>query len=72
MDLELAGRRALVTGGTKGIGRAIAAELLTEGVSVAFCARNADEVKQAEAALREEGREEATGRLSRSTASRPT
>jgi 3-oxoacyl-[acyl-carrier protein] reductase len=56
MDLDLAGRRAVVTGGTKGIGRAIASELLAEGVSVALCARKADEVKQAEANLREGGR----------------
>ena len=51
MDLALGGRRAVVTGGTKGIGRAVVAELLTEGVAVAFCARDADEVKQAEEEL---------------------
>jgi 3-oxoacyl-[acyl-carrier protein] reductase len=44
MDLGLKGLNALVTGGTKGIGRAIAKTLVAEGVNVAFCARNAEEV----------------------------
>jgi NAD(P)-dependent dehydrogenase (short-subunit alcohol dehydrogenase family) len=44
MDLGLAGRRALVSGGTKGIGRAIAELLLAEGARVSICARDADEV----------------------------
>jgi 3-oxoacyl-[acyl-carrier protein] reductase len=51
MDLELAGKRALVTGATKGIGRAIVEGLLAEGVSVAFCARSAESVKIAESEL---------------------
>lgn len=51
MDLALSGRRAVVTGGTKGIGRAIVEELLAEGASVAFCARHDDEVKAAQAEL---------------------
>jgi 3-oxoacyl-[acyl-carrier protein] reductase len=37
----------VVTGGTKGIGRAIAQTLAAEGADVAFCARHADEVAQA-------------------------
>ena len=56
MDLGLDGRRALVTGGTKGIGRAIVEMLAAEGAHVAFCARNAGEVEQAAAALARPGR----------------
>src|SRR5580765_6118765 len=51
MDLGLAGRRAIVTGGSKGLGLAIAAELLGEGAAVAICSRNAAELDDAAAAL---------------------
>ena len=44
MDLGLKGKSVLVTGGSKGIGLAIAALFATEGANVAICARNADEV----------------------------
>lgn len=55
MDLGMKGLRAIVTGGTKGIGRAIVEGLVAEGVSVAFCARNADEVTSTAAELAGKG-----------------
>jgi 3-oxoacyl-[acyl-carrier protein] reductase len=51
VDLGLAGRRAIVTGGSKGLGLAIAAELLGEGAAVAICSRHAAELDDAAAAL---------------------
>ena len=55
MDLMLKGLKAIVTGGTKGIGRAIAETLATEGTDVAICARNQQEVAAAVAALSAKG-----------------
>jgi len=46
MDLGIAGKKALVTGGTRGIGRATVELLVAEGASVAFCARNQEAVDE--------------------------
>jgi NAD(P)-dependent dehydrogenase (short-subunit alcohol dehydrogenase family) len=51
MDLELSGKCALVTGGSRGIGRAIARQLALEGASVALAARDITRLTQAEAEL---------------------
>src|SRR5690242_18968404 len=55
MDLGLKSKRVAVTGGSKGIGRAIAEGFAKEGANVSICARNADEVKAAVASLKAKG-----------------
>src|SRR5450432_2568914 len=55
MDLGLKGRNAVVLGGTRGIGRAIAGTLAGEGAGVAVCARNADQVATTVAELKAQG-----------------
>jgi 3-oxoacyl-[acyl-carrier protein] reductase len=51
MDLQLNGARVLVTGGTRGIGRAIVEAFTAEGAVVEFCARSADACAEATASL---------------------
>ena len=55
MDLGLKGLNVLITGGTKGIGRRAADIFAEEGANVSVCARNADDVKNAVAALKGKG-----------------
>jgi 3-oxoacyl-[acyl-carrier protein] reductase len=55
MDLGLQGRRALVLGGSRGLGKAIAQALVAEGARVAICARDAERVASTAAELGVEG-----------------
>jgi len=54
MDLELMGKTAIVTGGSLGIGKAIARQLALEGADVSIVARNRERLAEAEKELAEE------------------
>src|SRR5262245_17238201 len=57
MDLELTGKRAIVTGGSRGIGKVIARQLAAEGVDVVIAARGHEQLELSAAQLgRETGR----------------
>ncbi len=51
MNLELKGKRALITGGSVGIGLAVAHALAAEGVDVAICARDKERVEREAAGI---------------------
>ncbi len=47
MELGLEGKKAIITGGSRGIGLHTARQLVSEGCAVAFCARKPDDIKRA-------------------------
>jgi len=51
MDLELEGKRAVVTGGSRGLGKQIARALILEGARVVIAARDAERLNQTAAEL---------------------
>jgi 3-oxoacyl-[acyl-carrier protein] reductase len=55
MDLELKGKVAIVTGASKGIGKAVAVALAGEGCRVAICARDRESLGMAEKEIRNQG-----------------
>ena len=61
MAMDLSNKTAIVTGGTKGIGRAIAKSLIDAGASVAITARHQDEVTKAVTELNRRSRGMAKG-----------
>ncbi|MFT4038991.1 MAG: SDR family oxidoreductase [Thermomicrobiales bacterium] len=59
-EADLRGQVALITGGSRGLGLALAEELAGQGIRLAICARDAEELERAAAILREQGAETLT------------
>jgi NAD(P)-dependent dehydrogenase (short-subunit alcohol dehydrogenase family) len=55
MDLELGGKVVLITGGSDGLGLALASQLVAEGASVAICGRDEERLREAESRLQAAG-----------------
>ena len=55
MDLGLKGKKVILTGGSRGIGRATVELLAAEGADIAFCSRNAEQVAETAASLEKHG-----------------
>ena len=59
MEISLSGRTAIVTGGSKGLGLAIATQFVTSGANVAICARGQQALDEAVKAISSGGAENA-------------
>ena len=55
MQVSFKGKKVVVAGGSRGIGRSIAMAFAADGADVAICARGAEGVKKAEAELKQHG-----------------
>ena len=56
MNLQLAGKKALITGGSRGIGKEIARHLALEGVDCVICSRNEVSLKETALELKKNGK----------------